>query len=113
MSERKITADSFQKGSFHDALHSGMHRAELSEQGRERVTAAMQAAVQHIEKKHDLQYGVGGNHFDEITHFLDTKYDARHELKPKERETLTSALRQHYRIPANDSAAPAAQKKEA
>ncbi|HVB19817.1 MAG TPA: hypothetical protein VNF51_00815 [Candidatus Paceibacterota bacterium] len=97
MNDRKIELDYFEAGSgFHTNLTHQMNRAEFSAQGHERVTNAMQAAIEHIAKKNDLRFGVGGGHLGEIEHYLNTKYEDRHDLLPKEREFITSSLEKHF-----------------
>jgi len=86
-----------------------MHRAGLSDNGRERVVGALQAAIEHVAKKHDLSYGVGGNHIDEALHYVDKTYHSdsnrSNYLTPKERSFLEATLRSHYDTPvaANDN----------
>lgn len=98
MSERKITAESFDRGSLRTTLDTHMYRSGLSDQGRERVNSAVQAAIEHVAKEHELRRGVGGNHMEDIQHFLNNRYEDRHLLQPKERAVIESALHQHYGI---------------
>ena len=97
MNDRKLELHHFEPNSrFHSDLVHQMNRAELSEQGHARVMNAMRAAVENAAKKNSLQYGVGGNHIDEMRHFLDTHYEGRHDLLPKEKEFIASHLEHHY-----------------
>lgn len=105
MNDLKITPHSFDHGSFHDALNHQMHRAEISEQGRDRVNDAMKAAIAHVAHKEDLRNGVGGHHVDEALHFMDTFYEGRHDLQPKERELIESTFRTHFGLSGEKEAA--------
>ncbi len=98
MNERKITKDSLEHGSLRTELSHQMHESEVSEKGRERVTAAVAAAIEHVAKKVGLQHGVGGNHLDEALRFLKTRYPERHQLKPNEHKAIEEALKRYFNI---------------
>ena len=74
------------------------HVANLSEQSKVRVGEALKAAIAHVEKKHDLQYGMREHHIDEALHFLDTHYEGRHDLKSKEREIVEKSFNSHFKV---------------
>lgn len=81
-----------------------MHRAGLSDQGRERVLEAMKAATEHVVHKNDLRLGVGGKHLETMEHFLDHDYHGRNDLKPKERDFIRNSFATHYGIERNEAA---------
>lgn len=74
------------------------HVADLSPQGKERVNEAMLAALSHVEKRENLHLGMESKHLDEALHFLNTHYEGRHDLKPKERQVIEQSFKNHFGI---------------
>lgn len=88
MEDRKLTQAHFEHGPARERFIHLQNAAGLSAQSKGRVDEAMRAAVAHVEKKHDLQYGMQSHHVDKALDFLHRHYEGRHDLKSKEREVI-------------------------
>lgn len=98
MENRKLTQAHLAGGLAHERFSHLQHLAGLSEQSRTRVNEAMQAAVAHVERKRDLQYGMQDKHVGMALSFLDKHYEGRHDLQPKEREIIEKSFKEHFDI---------------
>ncbi len=98
MEDRKLTQAHFERGPARERFIHLQHAAGLSTQSRGRVDEAMRAALAHVEKTHNLQYGMQGHHVDRALDFLDKHYEGRHDLKPREREVIEQSFKTHFGI---------------
>ncbi len=98
MNNRKLTQVSLEHGPARERFTHLQHLAGLNEQGRARVNEATKAAVSHVERKRDLQYGMQDKHVDMALDFLDNHYEGRHDLKPKERKVIEESLKDLLKI---------------
>jgi hypothetical protein len=99
MNDRKLKGESFDDPVFVELTKKKARQAEISEDGRARAIAAMQEAVNRIERKYALSYGVGGTHVDELLHYIDEKIRG---LYPKEKDFTDSFLREYYNAPETE-----------
>lgn len=98
MNDRKLTKENLERGSARERFSHLQHVAGLSEQGKGRVDEALKAALEHVEKKKDLRYGMQGQHVGMALDFLDKQYDGRHKLEDKERKIIETSLKDHFGI---------------
>jgi hypothetical protein len=98
MSDRKLTRENLERGPARERFNHLQHVAGLNEQSKRRVDEALKAALEHVEKKEDLRYGMQGRHVGMALDFLDTRYDGRHKLEDKERKTIETSLKDHFGI---------------
>ena len=101
MNDHKLTQADFENGPARERFNHLQHTAELSVQGRVRVDEAMKAAVAHIEKTHNLQYGMQGHHVESALSYVNNHYEGRHTLKPNERVVIEKSLKDHFNIKEN------------
>ena len=98
MNDRKLTQADFEHGLARERFTHLQNVADLSEQGKGRVDEAMKATVAHIEKTHNLQYGMQGHHVESALSYLNNHYEGRHNLRPNERVLIEKSLKGHFGI---------------
>jgi hypothetical protein len=79
--------------------------AGLQEHGKARVDEAMKAAVAHVEKSEGLKLGMKGTHIGLAMKFLDTHYEGRRDLKPKELDVIERSFKSHFGITESEKEA--------
>ena len=93
--EPKLTQHHLESGAFHEHLSHLQHTHNLSDAGKGRVSDAVSAALQHVQNKHGLRYGMAAHHVDDALHFIDKEH---RDLKPKERAVIEQALKHRFDI---------------
>ncbi len=97
MSERKLTAGSFEKGPLRKILNKQMRSANLSPKSMKRVEEALKAGTTLAAKKHGLQYGVGAKYFDDLSKYPTSqkfvgRLDPNRRLTEKDQKVLDTSL---------------------
>ncbi|MFA5997827.1 MAG: hypothetical protein WC814_00295 [Candidatus Paceibacterota bacterium] len=98
MNYGNLTHEHLERGQPRELFTHLQNAAGLQEHGRARVDAALKAAIAHVEKKEDLKLGMKSHHIDMAMKFLDTHYEGRHDLKPKEREVIERSFKSHFGV---------------
>lgn len=98
MNDRKLTRENLAHGSVHEKFSHLQHVAGLGEQSKKRVDDALKAALEHVERKEDLSYGMQSRHVGMALDFLEKHYDDRHKLEDKERKVIEMSLNEHFGI---------------
>jgi uncharacterized protein YggL (DUF469 family) len=99
MTDRKLTSEMLKGGPTHERFNHLLHRADLTEPGRERVNEAVQAAIDHVIEKRGLQYGMQGQHVEMALHFLEKHYYKDHrDITDKEKEVIKKLFEDRFGI---------------
>lgn len=100
MNDRKLSPRDLDAGPFEEQLSRQLYRGKFSPEATQRIKGALQTALEAMAQKFNLSLGIGGNHIDDVLHFIDKNYkdDERssHYLKKKECAFLEEQLREWY-----------------